>query len=98
MTDAISLVAIVQAKAGEEQAVETAIRACVLATRKEADNLSYIAHRDLDVAGRFVFVERWASRAALATHEKEPHFLALVEALAGKTAGPISVSILSALD
>jgi len=98
MTDAITVVAIVQAKAGEEQAIEAAIRACVLATRKEADNLSYVAHRDLDVAGRFVFVERWANRAALASHEKQPHFLALGAALTGKTAAPLSVSLLSALD
>ncbi len=98
MADAISVVAIIQAKAGAEQAIESAIRACVLASRQEAGCLSYVAHRDLEVAGRFVFVERWASRAALAAHEKEPHFQALGAALAGKTAAPLSVSILSALD
>ncbi|MDR3525869.1 MAG: putative quinol monooxygenase [Rhizomicrobium sp.] len=98
MTDAISLVAAVQAKPGDEDAVESAIRSCVAATRHEAGCLSYIAHRDLDVAGKFVFIERWASRAALASHEKEPHFLALVAALDGKTVGSFSVSLLSALD
>ncbi len=97
MADAISVVAVIQAKVGEEQAIESAIRSCVLATRQEAGCLSYAAHRDLDVAGRFVFVERWADRAALAAHEKEPHFLALGAALAGKTAAPLSVSILSEL-
>lgn len=98
MTDTISVVAIVQAKAGDEEAVEAAIRTCVSATRHEAGCLSYVAHRDLDVAGRFVFVERWANRAALASHEKEPHFLALGKALTGKLAAPLAVSILSALD
>ncbi len=98
MSDAITVVAVVQAKAGAAEAVEAAIRACVSATRHEAGNLSYVAHRDLDVAGRFVFVEGWASRAALASHEKEPHFLALGAALQGKLAAPLSVSILSALD
>lgn len=98
MADAITVVATLQAKPGEEQAVVAAMQACVAATRQEVGNLSYVAHRDLNVAGRFVFVERWASRAALAAHEKEPHFLALVAALEGKLDGPLSVSLLSALD
>jgi quinol monooxygenase YgiN len=98
MTDAITVVAILQAKPGAEMAVTAAMQACVVATRQEVGCLSYVAHRDGAVAGRFAFVERWASRAALASHEKEPHFLALVAALDGKLDGPLSVSILSALD
>jgi quinol monooxygenase YgiN len=98
MADAISVVAILQAKAGAEQAVAAAMQACVVATRQEAGCLSYVAHRDLDGSGRYIFVERWADHAALAAHEKTPHFLALVAALEGKLEGPLAVHVLSALD
>jgi quinol monooxygenase YgiN len=98
MSDAIRVVAVLQAKPGADEAVIAAMQACAVATRHEAGCLSYVAHRDLDVAGRFVFVEHWASPAALEVHKKQPPFLALVAALDGKLVGPLSVSILSALD
>jgi len=98
MSDTFTLMAALQAKPGAEQAMETAIRACVAATRQETGCISYVAHRDLDVAGRFVFVEIWANRAAHAAHEKEPHFQAFVAALEGKLAGPLALSFLRALD
>jgi len=84
MSEEISLVAVVVVKPGSEAEVEAAIRKVAEASRAEAVNLSYVPHRDLDNPARFVFVERWASRAGLEEHEKTEHFQAFV-----KTAGPL---------
>jgi len=97
MTTEISVVAVMQAAPGKDAALEAVIRPCVMASRLEEGCRAYTAHRDLDVPGRFVFIERWASREALAAHEKEPHFQALIAGVAGKLEGPVSVSVLSAL-
>lgn len=97
MADEIAVVAALKAAPGMEAALEAVIRPCVEASRKEAGCLSYVAHKDLNEPGRYVFIERWASREALAAHEQEPHFKALVAGVAGKVDGPLSVSILSSL-
>ncbi len=97
MSDEIAVVAIVEAKPGREAEVEAAIRACVSATRQETGCLSYAAHADLDAPERFVFVERWASRAALAEHEKTPHLQAFVAALKDLLAAPLQVLVLREL-
>lgn len=97
MAGEISVVAVAVALPGMEAALEAVIRPCVEASRKEAGCLLYTAHRDVNDQSRFVFIERWASREALATHEQQPHFKALVAGVAGKVAGPLSVSILSEL-
>jgi len=85
MNDELDLVAIVTAPAEAQETVQTAIAACVAETRKEAGCRLYVAHRDLDRPGRFVFVERWESQAALDAHMERPHFKALAQTL--ETAG-----------
>lgn len=77
-----------------ETDVEAAIAPCVAATRQEAGCRLYTVHTDLDRPSRFVFIERWASRAALAAHEKEPHFLAMARAFETRLAAPLQVLIL----
>jgi len=77
MSDELDLVAVVTAPAEARETIETAIAACVAETRKEAGCRHYVAHRDRETAGRFVFIERWESRAALDAHMAEPHFKAL---------------------
>ena len=98
MTKEIGLVAVLKAIPGKEAALEAVIRPCVEASRKDEGCLYYTAHRDLNEPGRYVFVERWASKEPLAAHEQQPHFKALVAGVAGKIDGPLSVSLLSSLD
>ncbi len=90
-------IATVEAKPGHEAAVEAAIRPCIEGTRKEAGCHLYTVHTDLDHPGRFVFIERWASREALSLHEKEPHFLAMAKAFEPLLNGPLQVQILREL-
>lgn len=97
MSEEIAVVAVAQARSGAEAEVEAAIAPCVIATRREAGCRLYSVHNDLDRPGRFVFIERWASRDALAAHEKEPHFLAMAAAFETRLAEPLQVMILREL-
>lgn len=56
--------------------------ACVQPSRAEDGCLSYVLHRSLDEAGRFVFVERWADRDAIERHRRMPHYRAMADAVA----------------
>lgn len=97
MSHQIAVVAVVQAKPGCEAKVEDAIRICVTATRKEPGCLLYACHKDLEVPGRYVFIERWERQAALNDHMKTPHFLTLGETLKPLLAAPLQVSRLQEL-
>lgn len=98
MSKEITVVAIVEARPGCEAQVEVAIAACVPPSRAESTNFSYVAHRDGANPARFVFVERWASREALAEHEKTPHFQAMARSFATLLAKPLEVMILDPID
>ncbi len=97
MTQEIAVVAVAQAKPGAEAEVAAVIAPCATATRHEAGCRLYSVHTDLDRPGRFVFIERWASRDALAAHEKEAHFLAMAAAFETRLAEPLQVMILREL-
>jgi quinol monooxygenase YgiN len=97
MSEEIAVIATVQASPGLAAEVEAAIRPCIDATRREAGCRLYTVHTDLEHPGRFVFIERWASREALAAHEKEAHFLAMVDAFRTRLQGPIQVQMLREL-
>jgi quinol monooxygenase YgiN len=90
----IAVVAIAEAKEGREADVQAAIGACIAPTRKENGCLLYTAHVDAEVKSRFVFIERWASRAALSTHEKTPHFLAMAKQFATLLKAPLQILVL----
>lgn len=97
MSHPIAVVAVVEALPGCEKKVEAAIRTCVLATRQEPGCLFYTCHTDMNIPGRFVFIERWTSQEALATHKTTPHLLALGDALTSLLAAPLQVSVLQEL-
>ena len=63
----------------------------------ESRCLLYTPHRDLERTERFVFVECWASRAALAEHEGTEHFKELIRELTPLLAHPLGVTVLEAL-
>jgi quinol monooxygenase YgiN len=97
MSNEIAVVAIAIAKSGREAQVERVIRGCVGPTHEEPGCLLYTAHTDVDAPGRFVFIERWASRAALSAHEQQPHFLAMAEAFEVLLTGPLQALVLHEL-
>ena len=69
MSSEIRVVAVVQGKAGTADAIQQVLLRCVAPSRAETGCLLYTPHRDLDCADRFVFFERWTSRAALDLHK-----------------------------
>jgi quinol monooxygenase YgiN len=78
----IAVVAISVAKPGHEEKLLEALEGIVGPTRKEKGALQYDLHRDVSEPRRFVFVERWASREALAAHAKSAHIAAYKKAVA----------------
>ncbi|MCP1228018.1 putative quinol monooxygenase [Acetobacter fabarum] len=94
MSDEITVVAILKTKVGCEDAVAKAMAACAPASRAEATNRQYVPNRDLDDPQTLIFIERWASRQALADHMETPHFKQLAAALEGKLEEPLQVHIL----
>lgn len=94
MSQQITVVARIKAKAGCEEVVASAMAACVPESRAEADNFQYVPNRDLDDAQVFFFIERWSSREALQAHMETPHFKKLADSLKDMVAEPLSVNIL----
>ena len=90
MNQAVRVVALLQAREGRAAEVERLL-ACVQPSRAEDGCLSYVLHRSLDEAGRFVFVERWADRDAIERHRRMPHYRAMADAVADLLAGPPGV-------
>lgn len=97
MSSEIRVVAILQAQPGQAAAVEQALRAIVAPSRAEAACHFYTPHRDPSHEGRYVFVERWASREALAEHEQTAHFKQLLSDLDGLLVEAPQVMILEEL-
>lgn len=97
MSEEITVIAIMEAKPGDEATAEAAIRACVVETRKEPGCRLYTAHSDISAPGRFIFVERWADRAALDAHGQQPHFREMARVFKAVSTGPIEAFLLRAL-
>ncbi|AXW87653.1 antibiotic biosynthesis monooxygenase [Lonsdalea britannica] len=86
----IRVVACLQAKPEYLKEIADAVTKAVEPSRKEAGNLQYDLHAEIDKPGAFVFIERWKNKEALETHEKTAHFQKLVADMEGKT---VSVDI-----
>lgn len=94
MTDQpITVIATIQIRPEHEKAALDAIHHCVVASRREQANLSYQCHRDVSNPNIFVFVERWRSPEALATHETTPHFRAMAQVFETALAEKLHVRI-----
>jgi quinol monooxygenase YgiN len=91
MTEEIRVVAILQARPGKEGEISRAIQAVVPASRAEAGCRFYACHTDQEVAGRFVFVERWDSLDALQKHAQAEHFNTFVATITPLLAGELQV-------
>jgi quinol monooxygenase YgiN len=83
--EGIILTAMVNAKAGEEEAVKEILLALVEPTRKEPGCLGYNLHQSKSDKTQFMFYEQWASKEALDAHGKMPYMKALGGKLKGHT-------------
>jgi quinol monooxygenase YgiN len=81
---AFVLLAQLQAKEGEEEAVGKALLAMVEPTRKEPGCLCYNLHQSQKDKSQFMFYEQWASSEALSAHGKSAHMKAMQQAIDGR--------------
>ncbi|NHN85712.1 antibiotic biosynthesis monooxygenase [Acetobacter musti] len=81
----------------QDKALE-AMAACILASRQETTNSGYHCRRDAHDPHCFVFIEHWASVAAIHEHEKTPHFLAMKQVLNKALSKPMDVRLLEDTD
>jgi len=89
----VVVVATVTPQPGRTDEVVAAIGEVVPVVHREAGCEKYALHRAAD-PDRLVFVERWASRDALAAHGRAEHMRALGSRLQGLVAGPTDVVVL----
>jgi quinol monooxygenase YgiN len=68
------VIAQYQARAGEADRVEAALRNMVAPTRAEPGNRDYQVFRDPSDPSRFVLFERYADSDAFEAHRATPHF------------------------
>lgn len=81
MSQAINVVAVITANAGEEQTVAEALKTAEKEVQGEPGCESYVLHRNLNNPLQFVMLERWQSQQHLDDHEKAPAFQKLAGAL-----------------
>lgn len=86
----------VVAKPGAADEVEAECLAHVRRSRAEPGCLLHEVARDAEDPNRFVFLEHWADRAALATHFRVPASLQFVEAVGELSAEPTTLEIYDA--
>ena len=89
----ITLVAIAQAKPGQEKALEETLLALVPQVRQEAGCVNYDLHRSLSKPGVFVFYENWADQSALKKHGQMPYMLDLRAKAADLLVGPLQIEL-----
>lgn len=93
----VVVVAIARCAPGEEAKAEALLRSVIAPTHAEDGCIAYALHRDVTDPTRFVYVERWASRAALDAHAASAHIADFRTKMREVSAGPPEVLILDAL-
>jgi len=83
MSDDMRIVVSMRANPGREDAVKSAVMACVAPSRAEEGNISYVAHIDVMEPSRFVIVEHWKDEHVRDRHLRSDHFKALSRAIDG---------------
>ena len=71
----LTVVAILKAKPGCEEALGTMLQALIPPTLLEPGCIAYELHRSDDDPGTFLFNEKWESRAMLDAHLNAPHLV-----------------------
>ncbi|MDL9978866.1 putative quinol monooxygenase [Microbacterium sp. ASV49] len=77
---AITVIARLTAREGQEDAVRAMSVSLVEPSRSEEGNLSYRTYNDATDARRWVVVEEWESREAFDRHLSSPHMASAFEA------------------
>jgi len=94
MNHAVTVVAIIKVKAGQEARAQAVLQSIVPPTLQEPGCLAYDLHQSVTDLTEFMFFERWDSDEALAAHAASaaPHRLALGQQLADLAEGRPSIT------
>ena len=84
MSTPLTIVATITANPGHEDEVEAALKALIAPTLAEPGCIQYDLHRDIEVPGRFLFFENWATREEWDTHMANDHLATFAAATEGK--------------
>lgn len=74
----VTVIALFQAKPGQEIELRNALMELVAPTRQEAGCLNYDLHVSPEDPAKFLFHENWASKALLDVHLQSAHIRALL--------------------
>jgi len=69
----LTVMALLRAKPGKEEAVKQGLLALLEPTRKEPGCINYDLHQSADTPGMFMFYENWKSKTDLDEHLKMAH-------------------------
>lgn len=94
MSETLVIVAIIEANAGQEGLVRSALSKLIEPTLKEAGCIQYDLHQDNDNPSLFMFYETWENRELWQDHLKSPHIIANKSATQGAIAS-ITISEMS---
>jgi quinol monooxygenase YgiN len=95
MSDHIAIATLI-ARPGHADAVAAALRELITPTHAEEGCILYALHRGLGDPDTFVFVERWGSADALASHGQQPWVAGLSD-IADLLTGPPHLATYRAL-
>ncbi len=96
---AITVVAKIKAKAGNEAEVEQAFRKMIGKVRaNEPGTLQYVLHRSTQDPTQFLFYEVYQDQASFDSHGKTEHMKELGGSLGGKLDGRPQLDIVTELD
>lgn len=94
MVHKLNIIATIKCKPGTHLDVIAAIEECVAPTRSEEGCEVYNFYADLEVTGKFVFIETWINKEAHNKHVTLPHFIQMVEKLKPLMVGGFDVQML----
>lgn len=92
MSEPLTVIARMRAKAGQEARLRQELKELLAPTRAEAGCVTYDLHESNTEPGLFVFYEIWKSGADLDAHFETPHMTALHTKVPELVEGPIDLT------
>jgi quinol monooxygenase YgiN len=94
----LTVVAVITAKPGSEDAVRVAMKGLVAPTREEAGCLAYDLSESTSAPGTFITVEEWSDPSDLDQHMQTEHIQSALGVLGSELAAPPAIHALTPLD
>jgi len=93
MSEKITVIAHIRARAGKEPETEQVITGLIGPTQNEPGCISYELFAGPDTPGLYMFIETWENREALLTHLQQPYVQAFISRSDELLAEPLDVSL-----